>query len=60
MQRPFFNQKPIGIGRISAIFEQMMKGPKTATGMIKNAIKHHMDLPFMRLIKQQSQGDIAT
>jgi hypothetical protein len=58
-QEPAPDDEPIEVGRVKAIFENMMKGPKAAAGMVEDAVENNSQAAVMGCIQQLAEGGVA-
>ncbi len=58
-QRPALHDEPVEIGRLRAVFQEVVELEEAAAGVVEDAIQHHTDAAGVRSVEQPPQGGIA-
>ncbi len=59
-QRPAMHLEPVNVRRVAAAFQNVMKGPEAAAGVVEDAIQHHVHAARVCGVEQFAQRGIAT
>ena len=58
-QRPILDEKPVKVGRVAALFQDVVKGPEATAGVVEDAVDDDVHVARMGGIKQRPKGLIA-
>jgi hypothetical protein len=59
LQRPIVHGEPIDVGAVAAVFENVMKLPKSSTRVIEYPIEHDAHVAVVRFVDEFAKRDIA-